>query len=90
MEQSVLGPSVFHCLLELGQIHVGSFDDTVQPSRPLLSASPLAFTLPQHQGLFQGVFSSHEIAKVLEPQLQDLSLCPSSEHPVLIYLRAKL
>ena len=35
--------------------------------------SPLAFTLSQHQGLFLGVFSSHEMAKVLEPQLQDLS-----------------
>ena len=73
MEQSTPGPPVFHFLLELGQIHVGSFDDTVQPSHPLSSPSPLAFTLSQHQGLFQGVFSSHEMAKVLEPQLQDLS-----------------
>ena len=73
MDQSTPGPLVFHCLLELGQIHVGCFDDTVQPSHPLLSPSPLAFTLSQHQGLFQGVFSSHEVAKVLEPQLQDLS-----------------
>ena len=66
------GPPVFHCLLELGQIIVGRFDDTVQPSHPLSSPS-LAFTLSQHQGLFQGVFSSHEMGKVLEPQLQDLS-----------------
>ena len=67
------GPPVFHCLLEFGQIQVRSFDDSVQPSRPLLSPSPLTLTLSQHQGLFQGLFSSHEMAKVLEPQLQDLS-----------------
>ena len=73
MDQSTPGPPVFHYLLEFGQIHVGRFDDTVQPSRPLLSPSPLAFTLSQHQGLFQGVFSYHEMAKVLESQLQDLS-----------------
>ena len=73
MDQSTPGPPVFHFLPELGQIHVGSFDDTVQTSRPLSSPSPLAFTLSQDQGLFQRVFSSHEVAKVLEPQLQDLS-----------------
>ena len=67
------GPPVFHCLLEFGQIHSGSFGETVQPSHPLSSPSPLAFTLSWHQGLFQGVFSSRETAKVLESQLQDLS-----------------
>ena len=36
--------------------------------RPLL-LSP-ALTLSQHQGLFQGVSSSHQVAKVLEFQLQ--------------------
>ena len=73
MDQSATGPPVFHCLLELGEIHVGSFGDTAQPSRPLSSPSPRALTLSQHQGLFQGVFCSHEMTKVLEPQLQDLS-----------------
>ena len=73
MDQSTPGPPVFYCLLELGQIHVGGFDDTVQQFHPLLSPSPLALPLSQHQGLFQRVFSSHEMAKVLEPQLQDLS-----------------
>ena len=67
------GPPVFHCLPEFGQIHVGSFDDTIQPSHALSFPSPLVLTLSQHQGLFQAVFSSHEMAKVLEPQLQDLS-----------------
>ena len=33
MDQSTPGPPVFHCLPELGQIHVGSFDDTVVPCK---------------------------------------------------------
>ena len=36
--------------------------------------SPPAFNLSQHQGLFQWVSSSHEVAKVLEFQLQHHSL----------------
>ena len=44
-----------------------------QPSRPLLSTSPPAFNLSQHQGLFQCVSSSHQVAKVLEFQLQHQS-----------------
>ena len=39
MDQSTPGPPVFHCLPELGQIHAGSFDYTVQPSCPLSSPS---------------------------------------------------
>ena len=44
--------------------------DAIQPSHPLLSASPPAFNLSQHQGLFQWVNSSHKVAKVLKLQLQ--------------------
>ena len=69
MNQNTPGSPVFHCLPQFGQIHVGSFDDTIQPSHPLSSPSPLAFTLSQHQGIFQGVFSSHEMAGV--------RICPS-------------
>ena len=36
------------------------------PSYPLSSPSPLALNLSQHQGLFQWVSSSHQVAKVLE------------------------
>ena len=35
-----------------------------------VSLSPPAFNLSQHQGLFQWVGSSHQVAKVLEFQLQ--------------------
>ena len=47
--------------------------DAIQPSHPLLSASPPAFNLSQHQGLFGWVSSSHQVAKVLEFQLQHQS-----------------
>ena len=47
--------------------------DTIQPSHPLSSPSPPAFNLSQHQGLFQWVSSSHQMAKVLELQLQPKS-----------------
>ena len=69
MGKSTLGPPVFHCPPEFRQIYFGRFGDTVHPSCPLLSPSALA----QHQSLFQEVFSSHEMAKGLETQLQDLS-----------------
>ena len=44
--------------------------DAIQPSPPLSSPSPLAPNPSQHQSLFQRVDSSHEVAKVLEFQLQ--------------------
>ena len=37
--------------------------DAIQPSHPLSSPSPPAFNLSQHQGLFQEVSSSHQMAK---------------------------
>ena len=47
--------------------------DAIQPSHPLSSPSPPAPNPSQHQGLFQWVTSSHEVAKVLEFQLQGQS-----------------
>ena len=41
----------------------------IQPPHPLLSPSPPAFNLSQHQGLFKWVSSSHQVAKVLQFQL---------------------
>jgi len=64
---------VYHQLLEFTQIHVHWVSDAIQPSHPLSSPSPLAFNLSQHQGLLQWVSSSHQVAKVLEFQLQHQS-----------------
>ena len=44
--------------------------DAIQPSHPLLSPSPPAPNPSQHQSLFQWVNSSHQVAKVLQFQLQ--------------------
>ena len=47
------GLRIYHQLQELAQTHVHWVGDTVQPSHPLLSPSPPALNLSQHQGLFQ-------------------------------------
>ena len=67
---STPGFPVHHPLLELAQTHVHRVGDAIEPSHPLLSPSPPAFNLSQHQGLFQWVSSSHQVAKVLELQHQ--------------------
>ena len=60
------GYPVHHQLPELTQTHVHRVGDAIQPSHLLSSLSPLAFNLPQHQGLSQWVSSSHQVAQVLE------------------------
>ena len=63
-----------HCqLLELAQTRVHQVGDAIQWSHPLLAPSPPAFNLSQHQGLFKWVSSLHQVAKVLEFQLQHQS-----------------
>ena len=47
--------------------------DATQPSHHLSSPSPPAFSLSQHQGLFQLVGPLHQMAKILELQLQHQS-----------------
>ena len=64
---------VFHHLPELAQTHVHWVSDVIQPSHPLLSPSPPAFNLSQHQGLFKWVSPSQQLAKVLEFKLQHQS-----------------
>ena len=61
---------VHHQLPELTQTHLHWVGDAIQPSHPLLPASPPALNLSQHQGLFKWVSSLHHLAKVLEFQLQ--------------------
>ena len=64
------GFPVYHQLPGLAQTHVHRVSDAIQLSHPLLPPSPPAFNISQHQGLFQRVSSSHQVAKVLEFQLQ--------------------
>ena len=73
MNRSTPGFPVHHQLLEFTQTHVHRVGDAIQPSHPLLSPSPPAPNPSQHQGLFHWVSSSHEVAKVLEFQLQHQS-----------------
>ena len=73
MDCSTSGLPVHHQLLEFTQTHVHRVSDAIQPSHPLSSPSPPALNPSQHQGLFQWVNSSHEVAKVLEFQHQHQS-----------------
>ena len=67
------GFPVQHQLLELAQIHVHRVGDSIQLSHPLLSPSPSALNLSQHQGIFQQVSSLLQVAKVMAFQLQHQS-----------------
>ena len=73
MDGSTSGFPVHHQFPELAQTQVLRVGDAIQPSHPLLSPSSPAFNLSQHQGLFQRVSCSHQVAKVLEFQLQHQS-----------------
>ena len=79
MDHSTSGLPVHHQLLEYTQTHVHWVGDAIQPSHPLSSPSPPALNLSKHQGLFKWVnwkvcvMSSHQVAKVLEFQLQHQS-----------------
>ena len=70
MDCSTPGLPVHHQLPEFTQTHVHRVNDAIHPSHPLLSLSPLAPSPSQHQGLFKWVSSSHQVAIVLEFQLQ--------------------
>ena len=70
MNCSMPGLPVHHQLPESSQTHVHWVGDAIQPSHPLSSPSPSSHNLSQHQGLFNWVSSSHQVAKVLEFQLQ--------------------
>ena len=63
MNRSTLGLPVHHQLSEPAQTHVHRVSDAIQTSHPLLSPSPPDFNLSQHQGLFQGVSSSQQVAE---------------------------
>ena len=73
MDCSTPGLPVHHQLLEFTQTHVHWVGDAIQTYHPLSSPSPPTFNLSQHQRLFQGVTSSHQVAQVSEFQLQHYS-----------------
>ena len=73
MNHSTPGLPVHHQLPEFTQTLVHWVSDAIQPSHPLSSPSPPAPNPSQHQSLFQWVNSSHEVARVLEFQLQHQS-----------------
>ena len=84
MDYSTPGFPVHHQCPKLAQIHVHRISDAIHPSHPLSSPSPPAFNLSQHQGLFQGVSSSHQVAKVLEFHF---SISSSNQYSGLIFYR---
>ena len=84
MDCSTPGLPVHHQLLEPVQTLVHRIGDAIQPSHPLSSPSLPALNLSQHQGLYQGVSSSHQVAKYWS---FSFSISPSNEHSGLISFR---
>ena len=78
MNCSMPGLPVHHQLPEFTQTHVHRVGDAIQPSHSLSSPSLLPPNPSQHQGLFQWVNSSHQVAKYWS---FSFSISPSSEHP---------
>ena len=70
MNHSTPGFPVHHKLPEFTQTHAHRVGDAIQPSHHLSSPSSPVPSPSKHQGLFQWVNPSHEVAKVLEFQLQ--------------------
>ena len=83
MNRSMPGLPVHHQLLEFTQTHVHRVSDAIQPSHPLSSPSPPAPNPSQHQSLFQGVNSSHQVAS----GVSSFSIISSSEYSGLISFR---
>ena len=84
MNRSTPGLPVHHQLPESTQTHVHRVSDAIQPSHRLSSPSPPALNLSQHQGLFQWVSRSHQVAEVWS---FSFNISPSNEHPGLTSFR---
>ena len=84
MDCSTPGLPVHHQLPELAQTHVYQVSDAIKPSHPLPPPSPFAFSLSQHQDLFQWVSSSHRWPKYWS---FSFSISPSNEYSGLISFR---
>ena len=79
MNCSTLGLPVHHQLPEFTQTHVHRIDEAIQPAHPLSSPSPPAFSLSQHQGLFQGTAREKAFAETLF--WKDLEQKRQTEYP---------
>ena len=77
MNCSTPGFPVHHQLPELAQTHVHWVGDAIQPSHSLSSPSPPTFNFFQHQGLFQGVSSLHQVARYCSFSIR---ISPSNEY----------
>ena len=84
MDCSRPGLPVHHQLLEPTQTHVHLVGDAIQPPHPLLSPSPPALNLSQHQSLFQRISSSHQVAKYWS---FSFNISHSNEYSALISFR---
>ena len=75
------GLPVHYQLWEFTQIHVHEVGDAIQPPHPLLSPSPPALNLSQHQGLF-----NESALHIRWPKYWSFSfnILPSNEHPGMI------
>ena len=73
MDCSTPGLPLPHHLPEFTQVHADRIGDTVQPSHPLTLSSPV-LNLAQHQGLFQWIVCLHQMTKILELRLLQMSL----------------
>ena len=83
MDRSTPGPPVFHCLLELGQIPLGRFNDPVQPSRSLSSS----FSSCLRNFPTSGSFPRTLLMRWPKDWSFSFRICPSSEHSGLISFR---
>ena len=85
MDCSTPGFPVLHHLPKFAQTHVCRVGDAIQPSHPLSSPSPPAFTLSQHQGLFQ----MSQLFTLRWPKYWSFSfsISPSNEYSGLISFR---
>ena len=79
---STPGFSVLHHLPEFAQTHVHWVSEAIQPSHPLLSPSPPAFTISQHQGL-----SSESALSIRWPKCWSFNINLSNDYSGLISLR---
>ena len=73
MDCSLPGFPVLHYVPEFAQTYVHWVGNAIQPSHPQSFPSLPALNLSQCQGLFQWAGSLHQVAKVLELQLQHQS-----------------